>query len=71
MFPDVFQRNACLPEFNCSSFSAVGKGLSTPVLTTGGKMVITGQSNRVVPYHGGGRSKKINAWYLNTHMVYL
>jgi hypothetical protein len=24
-----------------------------------------------VPYHGGGRSKKINAWYLNTHMVYL
>jgi hypothetical protein len=21
--------------------------------------------------HGGGRSKKINAWYLNTHMVYL
>ncbi len=25
----------------------------------------------VVPYHGGGRSKKINAWYLNTHMVYL
>ncbi len=24
-----------------------------------------------VPYHGGGRSKKINAWYLNTLMVYL
>jgi hypothetical protein len=25
-----------------------------------------------VPYrHGGGRMKKINAWYLNTHMVYL
>ncbi len=21
--------------------------------------------------HGGGRMKKINAWYLNTHMVYL
>ncbi len=31
------------------------------------------RSGRVmtVPYHGGGRSKKINAWYLNTHMVYL
>ncbi len=26
----------------------------------------------IVPYrHGGGRSKKINAWYLNTLMVYL
>jgi hypothetical protein len=25
-----------------------------------------------VPYrHRGGRMKKINAWYLNTHMVYL
>jgi hypothetical protein len=24
-----------------------------------------------VPYHGGGRRKYINAWYLNTHMVYL
>ncbi len=24
----------------------------------------------LVPYHRGGRSKKINAWYLNTHMVY-
>jgi hypothetical protein len=25
-----------------------------------------------VPYrHRGGRIKKINAWYLNTHMVYL
>jgi hypothetical protein len=24
-----------------------------------------------VPYHGGGRIKKINAWYLNTLMVYL
>jgi hypothetical protein len=26
----------------------------------------------IVPYrHGGGWSKKINAWYLNTLMVYL
>jgi hypothetical protein len=25
----------------------------------------------IVPYHGGGRIKKINAWYLNTLMVYL
>ncbi len=24
-----------------------------------------------VPYHGGGRIKQINAWYLNTLMVYL
>jgi hypothetical protein len=28
-------------------------------------------SAAIVPYHGGGRSKKINAWYLNTLMVYL
>jgi hypothetical protein len=28
--------------------------------------------NIVVPYrHGGGWSRKINAWYLNTLMVYL
>ncbi len=25
----------------------------------------------VVPDHDGGRRKKINAWFLNTHMVYL
>jgi hypothetical protein len=25
----------------------------------------------LVPYHGGGHIKKINAWYLNTLMVYL
>ncbi len=25
----------------------------------------------LVPYHGGGRRKQINAWYLITHMVYL
>ncbi len=29
------------------------------------------RSTLPVPYHGGGRRKKINAWYLNTHMVYL
>jgi hypothetical protein len=26
---------------------------------------------RLVPDHDGGRRKKINAWFLNTHMVYL
>jgi hypothetical protein len=25
----------------------------------------------IVPYHGGGRSKKINAWYLNTHTWFI
>ncbi len=35
--------------------------------------VLTGNGNMLsVPYrHRGGRIKKINAWYLNTHMVYL
>jgi hypothetical protein len=28
-------------------------------------------SKALVPYHGGGRRKKINAWYLNILMVYL
>jgi hypothetical protein len=37
-------------------------------------MVVGGSSQLnilIVPYHGGGRSKKINAWYLNTLMVFL
>ncbi len=27
--------------------------------------------NITVPDHDGGRRKLINAWFLNTHMVYL
>ncbi len=35
------------------------------------KFTASERKNGIVPYHGGGHIKKINAWYLNTLMVYL
>jgi hypothetical protein len=54
-----------LQEEECPTTTKSGSRLSNVDIR------LTNVGSRIVPYHGGGRSKKINAWYLNTHMVYL
>ncbi len=42
----------------------LGSGSTVPT-------VVVDNIHIVTLCHGGGWSRKINAWYLNTHMVYL
>jgi hypothetical protein len=65
--------NAMLGNFSFASQNVRSLNISTKNDITCEKIMSVTQCRCdfiIVPYHGGGRSKKINAWYLNTHMVF-